>query len=409
MYPLTMSSSVPRAHAATIAFLVALTSTFAKSQSSESYLIRTSFVAPAPPHLQKFDSLSAGGVRAKILRPASRLVVRLSSSPEDASEASSRAELEYLRSELSSYLAARDANIAAGKCNPRYDKKVKGGSRGNAALEFVSAVTSEIIMDERERGVFDYDEISFHGFDYLVKPIMGAGGRKTMYTLMGMTPPAPPERLRSKQNPNIDIDFEGKGVKARYAGLKVGKSLDDEMGRAMDLLMKKKEEGSIGKVDNILEKFPEDKVYLRNNKGPRMTPDWTAAQLDERGRIQGRAASWVRDAKSRTIDPSEYFRLSARQQTYLCAAALATAAGYGRATPAALDALGLGDGAADPARILSLVCVFLSVGSAVSAAVLAPQRNRDKTVWGAKGLLGGPVAALELLGLGAIEADGDAA
>jgi len=225
-----------------------------------------------------------------------------------------------------------------------------------------------------------------------------------MYTLMEMTPPAPPERLRAKKNPNIELDFEGKGVKARYAGLKVGKSLEEDMGRAMDLLMKKKEEGSIGEVENILEKFPEDRVYLRSNKGPRMTPDWTAAQLDERGRVQGRAASWVRDVKSRKFDPSESFSLTFGQQAYLCLSALATATGYGKSTPAALNAMGLESGAADPVKVLSLICVFLSIGSAVaSAIVLAPQKNRDVTVWGIKGLVGGPLTALDLLGLDSIE------
>ena len=79
---------------------------------------------------------------------------------------------------------------------------------------------------------------------FLVTPIMDAGGRLEMYKLMDMTPPPMPERLKPKKVRKIVIDKTGEEDNARYTGLKMGQILDDdEMGRALARAQKKTMEG----------------------------------------------------------------------------------------------------------------------------------------------------------------------
>ena len=75
--------------------------------------------------------------------------------------------------------------------------------------------------------------------------IMSNGGRRAMYQFMDLPEPATPERLTKKKSaPKLVIDRTGETDMARYSGLKVSQSLDDEaMGRALEEAAKKVKEG----------------------------------------------------------------------------------------------------------------------------------------------------------------------
>lgn len=66
-----------------------------------------------------------------------------------------------------------------------------------------------------------------------------------MYTLMGLPEPATRERLTKKKSaPKLVIDYNGETDKARYSGLKMSQSIDDDaMGKALEEIARKKREG----------------------------------------------------------------------------------------------------------------------------------------------------------------------
>lgn len=74
---------------------------------------------------------------------------------------------------------------------------------------------------------------------------MKNGGRQAMYKLMGLPEPAAPERLtRKKSAPKLVIDRTGETDEARYSGLKISASLDDDaMGRALEEAQRKAKAG----------------------------------------------------------------------------------------------------------------------------------------------------------------------
>ena len=101
----------------------------------------------------------------------------------------------------------------------------------------------EVIIEEAPE-VFDYDELTQYGFGYLVTPIMNAGGRNRMYTLMDMPIPPPKKKTKKKKVPKLVIDREGNSDSARYSGLKMMQIADDEeMGRQLAEAQKKKKAG----------------------------------------------------------------------------------------------------------------------------------------------------------------------
>jgi len=78
---------------------------------------------------------------------------------------------------------------------------------------------------------------------YLVTPIMNAGGRVEMYKLMDMEPP-PMKVKKKKVVPKLKIDRTGESDPARYTGLKMGQVLDDdEMAKALEEANRKKQKG----------------------------------------------------------------------------------------------------------------------------------------------------------------------
>lgn len=139
----------------------------------------------------------------------------------------------------------------------------------------------------------------------------------------------------------------------------------------------------------------------KRNVGPRMTPDWTPEMLDEEGRKRGKAIAWARKAKAGEFvkDPFENVAIEGSLRFYCVLSALLVAFAFGASTPTALSMIGIEDGAPilGILQAPALAIVVAALGSSiVSAVVLAPQKNRSKFTWAVKGLLGGPVAILEL-------------
>lgn len=100
-------------------------------------------------------------------------------------------------------------------------------------------------------------------------------------------------------------------------------------------------------------------------------------------------------------DPFEQLVIDGGLQIYSMFTSLFVSFAFGNASNAALsNILGRSE---DGANILSiaqypaLALILTSLGSCVACSVwLAPSKNRSSFVWGIKGLIGGPLAILEL-------------
>jgi hypothetical protein len=150
---------------------------------------------------------------------------------------------DYLRKQLTLYLQKRQ-QMNADSAAKQQIGKVVGGTKGNAILEFVSGSPNKAYILDEAPDVFDYDELTTYGFDFLVEPIMEAGGRRAMYALMNMEEPPTPSRLKPKMVPKLVIDRTGETDSARYSGLKMTQTLDDqEVGQRLAEIQKMKKEG----------------------------------------------------------------------------------------------------------------------------------------------------------------------
>ena len=137
--------------------------------------------------------------------------------------------------------------------------KVIGGTKGNAILEYVSgAPNKEYVIDEAP-DIFDYTELAKYGFSYLATPIMNAGGRREMYSLMGLPEPSISDKIRKpKVVPKLVIDRTGETDEARYSGLKVTQIVDDdEMGKKLAEFQDKKKKG-----ENMKQKLIEEEYVM---------------------------------------------------------------------------------------------------------------------------------------------------
>ena len=135
--------------------------------------------------------------------------------------------------------------------------KVIGGTKGNAVLEYISGSPNREYVVEETPDIFDYSELSKYGFSHLVTPIMDAGGRREMYSLMGLQEPAISNRIKKpKVVPKLVIDKTGEEDQARYSGLKVTQILDDdEMGRRLAEIQELKKKGTFEKPKLVEEDY----------------------------------------------------------------------------------------------------------------------------------------------------------
>ncbi|KAL7543127.1 hypothetical protein ACHAXR_012425 [Thalassiosira sp. AJA248-18] len=305
-----------------------------------------------------------------------------------------------LKAELSDYLKKREETNADEAAKAEVGKVI-GGTRGNLVLEYVSGAPNKQRVQDEAPEIFDYDELTKYGYGNLVTPIMENGGRRAMYQLMGLPEPPAPKRLTVKKSaPKLVIDRTGETDDARYTGLKISASLDDDaMGRALDEAAKKVREGKSLRKRLVEEDYVIP--YADNpNKGPRQTPLWTPEKLDEAGKKAGEAQAWARRARMGELkkDPFEILAVEGELRAYSILVAITVALAFGNSTPTALDMFGLNlDGLLDVAKIPALVLMVAGLGSAVAnGVVFAPAKKRSSFVWGLKGLMGGPLAVRQL-------------
>jgi len=316
-----------------------------------------------------------------------------------------------LKEELTKYLDVRRQLRADEEAKAEVGKVV-GGTRGNPVLEYISGAPNKEIVIEDEPNIFDYDQLTKYGFDYLVTPIMNAGGRLEMYKLMDMEPPVIKVK-KKKKAPPLKIDRTGESDPARYTGLKMGQVLDDDaMGKALEEVNRKKREGLELRPKLEEEKFV--KPFADNrNVGPRLTPDWTPEMLDEEGKKRGRAQAWARKARAGEFvkDPYEMLAIEGAIQAYSISFFLLISFAFGRATPSLFEMMHLeniGHNVQEIAQVPALVAILTAVGSSVlTSTILAPEKNRSQFVWAVKGLFGGPVAIAELRGLDMLQTRGE--
>jgi hypothetical protein len=306
-----------------------------------------------------------------------------------------------LKAELSNYLKKREelnADVAA----KQEVGKVIGGTRGNAVLEFVSGAPNKERIQEDVPDIFDYDELEKYGFSRLTTPIMKNGGRRAMYKLMGLPEPPPPKKVTQKKSaPKLVIDRTGATDAARYTGLKMTQAIDDDaMGRALQEAAEKVKRG-----ESLRKRLVEEDYVMpyadNTNKGPRQTPLWTPEKLDEAGRKAGEAQAWARKARMGELkkDPFEVLAVEGELRLYSIAAAMTVAIAFGKSSKEALSMIGISDfdPVLDVLKVPALALLAAGLGSCmVNSLVLAPQKKRSGFVWGVKGLMGGPLAIMQL-------------
>lgn len=306
-----------------------------------------------------------------------------------------------LKAGLSAYLKKREetnADVAA----KEEVGKVIGGTRGNAVLEFVSGAPNKERIQEDVPDIFDYDELTKYGFSRLVTPVMEYGGRRAMYQLMDLPEPPPPKKVTKKKSaPKLIIDRTGETDKARYTGLKMSQAMDDDaMGRALQEAAEKVKRG-----ESLRKRLVEEDYVMpyadNTNKGPRQTPLWTPEKLDEAGKKAGEAQAWARKARMGELkkDPFEILAVEGELRLYSVVAAMTVAIAFGNSSREALNMIGFSgfDPLLDVLKVPALALLAAGLGSGLAnALVLAPQKKRSGFVWGLKGLMGGPLAIMQL-------------
>ena len=146
---------------------------------------------------------------------------------------------------------------------------VIGGTRGNLVLDYVSGSPNKPRTVEEASSIFDYDELIKYGYSHLTTPIMQYGGRRAMYTLMGLAEPAMPKRAKKKSAPKLVIDRTGENDRARYSGLKLTQLDDEIMGQVLQETTKKVKEGKELRVkleeENYVMPFAGECIYMKQH------------------------------------------------------------------------------------------------------------------------------------------------
>mmetsp|Transcript_18823 Transcript_18823/g.23098 ORF Transcript_18823/g.23098 Transcript_18823/m.23098 type:complete len:405 (-) Transcript_18823:29-1243(-) len=324
--------------------------------------------------------------------------------------------VDELKTDLSAYLKKREELNANEKAKSEVGKVI-GGTKGNIVLEYVSGAPNKPQVIDEVPDIFDYTELAKYGYSYLSTPIMKAGGRREMYSLMGLPEPAISNRIKKpKKFRKVVIDRDGATDQARYSGLKVSQLLDDdEMGKRLAEVQDKVKKGEALRKNLVEEKYVMPFADKRNT-GPQQTPDWTPEMLDEEGRRIGKAMSWAKKARAGEFlkDPYELIIIEGTTQLYSIVTTLVAAFAFGRSSQKFLvDLLHFSSDDAqaliDSLQLPAFAFVVTSLGSCiVCAAILAPSKNRSSFVWGVKGFAGGPLEVLQLKSLDTLITRGEA-
>lgn len=318
-------------------------------------------------------------------------------------------DLAYLKTELQRYLQVREEK-KADELSKAKAGTIIGGSKGNAFLEYISAVPTTPLELE-ESYPFDYDELTKYGFSHCVKPIMQLpGGRRDAYKLMDMIPPRISSRLTPKKPREIKLDFEGKEDLTRYQGMR--KMTDDDIAQQLEEIMQKKKKNEIkeeesrliaGNIDRYSSNYEIPFSNRKNISTNRRQPEWTAEQLDEEARRRGKTYDWarkVREEKEKNIgkkDLAETIDVHGGLRVYAIIFTLLSSIAYGKATPPAMEWMDASPTFLTLIQGVALILLSASIVSSIySSVVLAPPKNRNSLIWAIKGFAGGPPAVFQL-------------
>jgi len=128
--------------------------------------------------------------------------------------------------------------------------------------------------------------------------------------------------------------------------------------------------------------------------GPRQTPDWTPEKLDEEGRKRGDILQ-AKEGKF-TKDKYESLTIEGSMQRYSIFAVAFIAFASSDASSNSLELLNLGILSNIMQFVVFKLVIIQAVASILCGAVFAPMKNRSRFVWGVKGLVGGPLAIIQL-------------
>jgi hypothetical protein len=312
-----------------------------------------------------------------------------------------------LKHELGEYLAKRRSQTVTSN-NQNSNTKVVGGTRGNVILEFISVSPAQERELTRPSDVFDYDELAQYGYGRLATQMMQVGGRLQFYDYFGLdTPIAPPVKdIFTSEKNSASILLEP----PKYTGLQLGLlQNDDAQGQALERARKN---------NNKKEEPPKPQTLLtqrgRRTNGAALVPkgDWTVERLDAWSRQQKELQIWANRERERKIqaDAVENFDSLGVGKLVSIGTAFTTAFAFGRATPTFWVTLlqhDLAELAIVQALAVALLCTC--AGSAGYCGYLAPQLQRSRTLWTLKGLLGGPVAVLQLRSADRLQTAGEIA
>jgi hypothetical protein len=345
-----------------------------------------------------------------------RLLLLFSSMKETNSEEEKKEVLiARLKQELGEYLEKRRSATLSTPTDENAPKKVVGGTRGNAILEFISVSPApERELTTRPPDVFDYDELDKYGYGKLATLMMQAGGRLQFYQYFGLdTPVAPPVKdVYYADENSVPILLAA----PTYTGLQLGLLQDDDaQGQALERARKNKNT----KTDNEAPQKTQSLLTQRGRKTSSgaafMAPkgEWTVERLDAWSRQQKELQVWANRERERKIqaDVVENFDSLGLGKLMSVVTALTTALAFGRSTPALYTLLQRDDDAAELAvvRVLAVALLIASAGSAAYCGSVAPTLQRSRTLWTIKGLLGGPVAVRQLQSADRLQTAGEIA
>jgi hypothetical protein len=323
--------------------------------------------------------------------------------------------IDRLKQELGEYLEKRRSSTSSKPNDENVPKKVVGGTRGNAILDFISVSPApERELTSRPPDVFDYDELDKYGYGKLATLMMQAGGRLQFYQYFGLdTPVAPPVKdVYYADENSVPILLAA----PKYTGLQLGLLQDDDaQGQALERARQNKKT----KTDNEAPQKTQSLLTQRGRKtsgGAALTApkgEWTVERLDAWSRQQKELQVWANRERERKIqaDVVENFDSLGMGKLVSVVTALTTALAFGRSTPVLYMLLQRDDDAAELAvvRVLAVALLIVSAGSAAYCGSVAPTLQRSRTLWTIKGLLGGPVAVRQLQSADRLQTAGEIA
>jgi hypothetical protein len=195
------------------------------------------------------------------------------------------------------------------------------------------------------------------------------------------------------------FDRTGENDTARYKGLKLGQVYDDAaQGEALYQAMRRQKEGEELRP-RLAEQYYVQPFADKRNVGPKQTAySLTVEDLDEIGKMSGKASAWASNARKGKVvkDPLETMELDLTQRVFATTTALLAITAYDDAT---FFQFGLPVGSIrlfGTLQVPALVLLAASVGSAIVCGRQASEKKRSQFVWAFKGLMGGPLTIQQL-------------